>query len=46
MRLGATTTITGSKTTLALELVPGGSVFSARFLGAGKSRMEGSLLVE
>jgi uncharacterized cupredoxin-like copper-binding protein len=45
-RLGATKTITGSTTTLALELPPGNYVFFCSFPGHRESGMEGTLIVE
>jgi plastocyanin len=45
-RLGATKTITGATTTLALELPPGDYVFFCSVPGHRESGMEGTLIVE
>jgi plastocyanin len=45
-RLGATKTITGSTTTLALQLPPGNYVFFCSVPGHRQSGMEGTLIVE
>jgi plastocyanin len=45
-RLGATKTITGATTTLALELPPGNYVFFCSVPGHRESGMEGTLIVE
>jgi plastocyanin len=45
-QLGATKTITGSTTTLALELPPGDYVFFCSIPGHRQSGMEGTLIVE